>query len=145
MLFQNKESSLRLDVAGYEFPPDVGDPASDDRNWLVLRCTWQREDGSIVKDTNSCLLTYELQELGAGLKVLCAGIKDQYASDFVDPYLEIAAQAEGEAFRVAVSFYLPNTMDGDDTAEIEVLMTQEEMKSLTGELDGLCKKFPDRE
>ena len=43
-----------------------------------------------------------------------------------------------------VSFYLPNTMDGEDTAEIEVSMTAEELKALTGELDKLCEKFPDR-
>ena len=60
MLFKNQDSSLKLDIAGYEFPQGGGDPASDDQNWLVLRCTWVREDGSVVKDTNSCLLTYEL-------------------------------------------------------------------------------------
>ena len=37
MLFRNEESSLRLDIVNYGFPPDGGDPTSDDRNWLVLR------------------------------------------------------------------------------------------------------------
>lgn len=143
MLLKNEESSLRLDVVGYEFPQG-GDPGSDDANWLVLRCTWIREDGSVVKDTNSCLLTYELRDMAAGLKVLNAGIRDQYASDFVDPYFELAAQAEGEGFRAAASFYLPNTMDGDDTAEIEVCLTKEDMAELIAELDRLCGKFPDR-
>ena len=32
MLFRNEESSLRLDIVNYEFPPDGGDPTSDDRN-----------------------------------------------------------------------------------------------------------------
>ena len=36
MLFRNEESSLRLDIVNYGFPPDGGDPTSDDRNWLVL-------------------------------------------------------------------------------------------------------------
>lgn len=30
MLFRNEESSLRLDIVNYEFPPDGGDPTSDD-------------------------------------------------------------------------------------------------------------------
>mgnify|MGYP001371807683 CR=1 FL=1 len=55
MLFRNEESSLRLDIVNYEFPPDGGDPTSDDRNWLVLRATWNKEDGDVVKDSNSCL------------------------------------------------------------------------------------------
>ena len=143
VLFKNDGSSLRLEVSSYEFP-DGGVPGSDDGNWLVLRCTWVREDGSIRKDTNSCLLTYELQALAAGLKVLRAGIRDSYASDFVDPYFEAAVQAEGEGFRTDVSFYLPNTMDGDDTAEIETVMSREELDAWIEELDGLCARFPDR-
>ena len=144
MLFKNEETSLNLDIVNYEFPADGGSPGSDDRNWLVLRATYT-EDGQVIKDSNSCLLTYELREMTAGLKVLNAGIKDHYESAFVEPYFEVAAQAEGEdSIRVAVSFFLPNTMDGDDTAEVECVMTHQEMKALLEELDKLCEKFPDR-
>lgn len=145
MLFQNEESSLRLEIVNYEFPADGGDPAGEDRNWLVLRCTWKNEEGEIRKDSNGCLLTYELREMTAGLKVLHAGIRDGYASDFVEPYFELTARAEEEdAIRVAVSFFLPNTMDGDDTAEVECVMTRAELKELITELDRLCDKFPER-
>jgi hypothetical protein len=144
MLFQNEDASLKLEVYAYEFPADGGDPTSDDRNWLVLRATWKREDGEVVKDSNSCLLTYELRELTAGLKVLNAGIRDRYESGFVEPYFELEAQAEGEDFLVDVSFYLPNTMDGDDTAQVEARLTKGEMAELIAELDKACEKFPDR-
>ena len=144
MLFQSEEASLKLDIVNYEFPADGGDPTSDDRNWLVLRATWTNEDGEVVKDSNSCLLTYELREMTAGLKVLNAGIKDHYESSFVEPYFEVAAQAEGEKFLVDVAFYLPNTMDGDDTAEVAARMTKAELTALIDELDRLCAKFPDR-
>ena len=144
MLFKNEEASLKLDIVNYEFPADGGDPTSDDRNWLVLRATWTNEDGQIVKDSNSCLLTYELREMTAGLKVLHAGIKDYYVSSFVEPYFEVAAMAEGENFQVDVSFYLPNTMDGEDTAEVAAHMTKEELAQLVEELDKLCAKYPDR-
>ena len=72
MLFQNEEASLKLDIMNYELPADGGAPDSDDRNWLVLRCTWVNDEGRILKDSNSCLLTYELQEMTAGLKVVTA-------------------------------------------------------------------------
>ena len=144
MLFKNEEASLKLDIVNYEFPPDGGDPTSDDRNWLVLRATWIQEDGNVVKDSNSCLLTYELREMTAGLKVLNAGIKSEYASAFVEPYFELAAQADGDDFQVDVSFFLPNTMDGDDTAELTCAMTKADMTALIDEVDKLCAKFPDR-
>ena len=144
MLFRNDEASLQLDIVNYEFP--YADPGSEDSQWLVLRATWNKEDGDVVKDSNSCLLTHELQSMTAGLKVLKAGIRDVYVSDFQeDFYFSIAAQAAGEGrFDMAVSFYLPNTMDGDDTAEIACTMDESQMSELIGELDRLCEKFPDR-
>ena len=144
MLFCDGTARLELRVSSYELPAGEGRPGSDDRNWLVLRCTWTDEDGVIRKDSNSCLLTYELQELTGGLKVLNAGIKDAYHSDFAESWFTLDAAPEGEGFRVDVSFVLPNTMDGDDTAQVEAVMTKEEMKELIAELDGLCEKYPDR-
>ena len=143
MLFQNEDASLKLEVVRYEFPADGGEPSSDDRNWLVLRATYEA-DGQIIKDSNSCLLTYELREMTAGLKVLNAGIRDQYASSFVEPYFELTATAEDEGFLVEVSFALPNTMEDVDTAEVECAMTKAEMTALIDELDKLCAKYPDR-
>lgn len=144
MLFKNEEASLKLDVVSYELPADGGDPASDDRNWLVLRATWINEDGLLIKDTNSCLLTYELQEMAAGLKVVKAGLKQRYESEFSEPYFMLSAEAEGDGFRFFVSFTLPNTMEDEDVAELYATMDQTEMKELIEELDRLCKKFPDR-
>ena len=144
MLFQGEKNSLKLDVFNYELPADGGDPTSDDRNWLILRATYVDEDGDITKDSNSCLLTYELQEMTAGLKVLDAGIRDRYESSFTEPYFTLTAQAEGEGFLMEVSFYLPNTMDGDDTAEVPAPFSKADMRALLDELDKLCKKFPDR-
>ena len=146
MLFQNHQEQLKLEIVTYEFPPDGGEPDNgDDRNWLVLRGTYTDEDGQVVKDSNSCLLTYELREMAAGLKVLCAGIKDHYDSSFVEPYFELSAQADGEdRFLADVSFYLPNVMDGEDTAQVEAALTRAEMTALIEELDGFCERFPDR-
>ena len=144
MLFQGPDASLKLDIVNYEFPADAGAPNSDDRNWLVLRCTWT-EDGDVRKDSNSCLLTYELREMTAGLKVVRAGIKTAYESDFVEPFFSLDLRAEGEdAFRTWVRFFLPNTMDGEDTAEIECVLTRQQLSELIDELDRLCAKFPDR-
>ena len=143
MLFKNEDASLKLEVVCYEFPADGGVPGSDDRNWLVLRATYT-EDEQVIKDSNSCLLTYELREMTAGLKVLNAGIKDLYDSGFVEPYFALSAGAEEDGFLVDVSFAMPNTMEDLDTAEIEVRMTKAEMEALIDELDGLCRKFPDR-
>ena len=145
MLFKNDSASLKLEISNYEFSAYGGAPDSDDRNWLVMRATWINEDGEIVKDSNSCLLTYELNEMAAGLKVMNAGIKDFYESMFSEPYFYLAAvHTPEDTFKVQVSFYLPNTMSDEETAEIICEMTHEEMKALIDELDRYRAKFPER-
>ena len=69
------------------------------------------------------------------LTTIMAGLADVYKRQ---------AQAEGEGFLMEVSFYLPNTMDGDDTAEVTAHFSKADMRALLDELDKLCKKFPDR-
>ena len=144
MLFKNEEASLKLDVVSYEFPADGGAADSDDRNWLVLRATWINEDGLLIKDSNSCLLTYELQEMAAGLKVVKAGLKQRYESEFLEPYFMLSVEAAEEGYRFFVSFTLPNTMEDEDVAELYADLTETEMTALIEELDQLVKKFPDR-
>ena len=144
MLFKNEEASLKLDIVSYELPANGGDPTSDDRNWLVLRATWINEDGLLIKDSNSCLLTYELQEMTAGLKVVKAGLKPRYESEFTEPYFMLSAETEGDHYHFFVSFTLPNTMEDEDVAELYADMNETEMKALIDELDQLCRKFPDR-
>lgn len=144
MLFRDGDASLELKVSSYEFPSYGGAPDSEDQNWLVLRCTWIDEEGELRKDSSGCLLTYELREMTAGLKVLNAGIRESYDSDFMESGFSLSARAAGDGFQADVSFYLPNTMDGEDTAELSCPMTRAEMKALIDELDALCEKFPDR-
>ena len=104
MLFRNEEASLQLDIVNYEFPDTA--PGSEDSQWLVLRATWRTEDGNVVKDSNSCLQTFELQSMTAGLKVVKAGIRDLYVSDFQEGYyFSLGVRAlEGGTFEAAVSF-----------------------------------------
>lgn len=144
MLFRNDDASLKLEILRYEFPADAGQYDSDDRNWLVMRGTYT-EDGNIIKDTNSCLLTYELREMTAGLKVVKAGLREAYESEFSEPYFMLSARPGGAGeWRVFVSFALPNTMEDVDVAELDCVMTDAEMTALVEELDALCEKFPDR-
>jgi hypothetical protein len=144
MLFQNEDVSLKLEVLRYEFPADGEQYDSDDRNWLVMRGTYT-EDGLIIKDTNSCLLTYELREMAASLKVVRAGIKESYQSEFAEPYFMLSAAPNGAGeYALWVSFALPNTMEDEDVAELYADMNEAEMKTLIDELDVLCRKFPDR-
>ena len=85
MLLKSEDASLKLEFVNYEFPEAGAGSDQFDRNWLLLRCTWVDEEGYTHKDSNACLLAQELAGMNAGLKVLLAGIKDRYDSDFIEP------------------------------------------------------------
>ena len=144
MLLKNEDTSLKLEFVNYEFPEAGAGSDQFDRNWLLLRCTWVDEEGYTHKDSNACLLAQELAGMNAGLKVLLAGIKDRYDSDFIEPDFTLSAWAEGENFRVSAAFYLPSTMDGDDTAEVDCTLTGPELKAVIEDLDKACARFPER-
>ena len=93
MLLKNENASIRLDFVSYEFPETEYGMDEYDKNWLQLRCTWVDEDGYTHKDSNACLLAQELAGMNAGLKVLAAGIKDRYDSDFISSDLSLFAWA----------------------------------------------------
>ena len=144
MLLKSEDASLKLEFVNDEFPEAGAGSDQFDRNWLLLRCTWVDEEGYTHKDSNACLLAQELVGMNAGLKVLLAGIKDRYDSDFIEPDFTLSAWAEGENFRVSATFYLPSTMDGDDTAEVDCTFTGPELKAVIEDLDKACARFPER-
>ena len=144
MLLKNEDTSLKLEFVNYEFPEAGAGSDQFDRNWLLLRCTWVDEEGYTHKDSNACLLAQELAGMNAGLKVLLAGIKDRYDSYFIEPDFTLSAWAEGENFQASATFYLPSTMDGDDTAEVDCTLTGPELKAVIEDLDKACARFPER-
>lgn len=144
MQLKNEDSCLKLEIVNYEFP-EAGAWADEyERNWLLVRCTWVDSEGYTRKDSNACLLAQELAGLTAGLKVLLAGIRDRWDSDFVEPDFTFSAWTEEGGFHASATFYLPNTMDGDDTAELDCHLTDGELKALIEGLDRDCARFPER-
>lgn len=144
LLFQNQEAKLELVVGNYELS-DTYQADSDARNWLNIRATYQ-EDDLLIKDSNCCLLTYELKDLAVGLKVLSAGLKNRYDSDFTEPFFLLQAWKDtaGDGFFMDVSFALPNTMEEVDVAELRVALSLEQLKAFITQVEKDCQRFPER-
>lgn len=139
MVFKNDEESLKLEVAAYEFPDGV----DEDANWLVLKGTYTDSEGNVTIDRNSCLTTSELQELTAGLKVLLAGIKGLYESEFTEPYFELTVeQVEEDVYQAAVAFTMLNAPEDWDTVELELTASKADLKDWISDLEQAEKRFP---
>ena len=147
MIFKNDDQTLKLQILGYEFPELSGKGAEYDydANWLVLRGTYTDKEGETRVFTNSCILTYELTALCAELKVLAAGLKQSFVSDFEEPMLLIEADAqENGGFRVKVSFVMDMDEADLEAEVIETQMTAPEIKEWAEEIAELSRRFPEK-
>ncbi|MEG2221194.1 MAG: hypothetical protein RRY95_00535 [Oscillospiraceae bacterium] len=141
MVFQSTDERLEIKLLAYEFP----DAPDADADWLILQGRYTQSDGTVYKDSNSCLTATELQECNAGLKILAAGIATVYESDFQEPYFELTAQRQAEdLFQVTVAFTMFHIAADWDTAELEFTATTAQLKEWIAELDEGQKRFPPR-
>lgn len=146
MKFDNGKKSLTLSVVNYEFPERTGkgEEYDYDANWLVLRAEY-REGRSLRSFENSCVLTYELQDLAAGLKLLAGGVQECYESSFTEPYFEVAAELMGIShYMVYASFAMLVAEDQWENFSVECVLDDTALKALAEEIDAECRAFPEK-
>lgn len=146
MRFTNGERSLTLRVLDYEFPDrsGAGEEYDYDANWLVLEGVY-RDGRSERSFQNSCLLTTELQQLAAGLKLLHSGVQDVYQSDFAEPYFEVTAEVMGiDQYLLYASFSMLVSEEKWQNFGTECFLTGEGLKALIAEIEGECRAFPEK-
>ncbi|MGM9618549.1 MAG: hypothetical protein ACI3W8_01745 [Oscillospiraceae bacterium] len=146
MRFANEEKSLTITVKDYEFPERTGNAEEYDydANWLVLRGVY-REGRSERSFENSCLLTGELLALSAGLKLLAAGVRDSYESEFNDPYFEVTAEVIGLGrYLIYAAFSMLVEEDRWESFGVESFLDDAGLKALIAEVDEAARAFPEK-
>lgn len=146
MRFDNGERSLTLRVVGYEFPErtGAGEEYDYDANWLVLEGIYRDSKGE-RSFRNSCLLTTELQQLAAGLKLLHSGVQDVYESEFNDPYFEVTGELMGPGrYLLYASFSMLVSEDRWQNFGTECILTMDELKALIEEIESECRAWPEK-
>lgn len=147
MIFQNDTKRLTLTVTAYEFPErdGKGEEFDYDANWLVLHGEYA-EGGTLYTCDNSCLLTTELQEIAAALKLIIGGVQDSFQSDFADPYFELVIEAlDMTRFMVYASFSVPVAKDEWRDFGVESVTDIAGLKALLSDVEQSCKAFPVKE
>ena len=147
MKFTNQDKSLTLTVTAYEFPEQAGggEEFSYDANWLVLHGEYA-EGRTIRSFDNACLLTTELQSISAALKLLVGNVQDSFQSEFIDPYFELVIEAlDATRFMVYASFAMLVAEDEWKSFGVESVMTVEELKVLSDDVEQAVKAFPVRD
>lgn len=82
-------------------PHDV----NHDANWITVEIYYSNEK---IKETyrDSCVLTWELDELACGIKRLLNGVQNRYESDSLEPYLQMVITRKDEVFSFRSILYM---------------------------------------
>ena len=141
VIFTENGKRLELDILGYEFPDGKGDMY--DVNWLDVGVAY--DDGSLsFRQKDSCLLSYELEELTEALDGIVEGRETGMIRTFMEPYLSFAVTRVGEVYAVQVRFVY-DTSDGWKTVGVCQGMDRRELAEMNAELKAMSARFPRRE
>lgn len=146
MKFANGERSLSIRVLDYEFPEctGAGEEYDYDANWLVLEGVY-RDGKSERSFQNSCLLTTELQQLAAGLKLLLSGVQDVYQSEFTEPYFEVTAELIGiDQYLLYAGFAMLVSEEKWQSFGTECFLSGEGLKALIAEIEAESRAWPEK-
>ena len=112
MRVTSKNKIMDFSIIGYQFPDYIAssDGYDYDANWLL--CEIKYTEGNYSQAyRESCILTYELQELTKAMENILNKKDDAYISDFLEPYLKIAITRAEEKVVFTIQ-YVYDTTDG---------------------------------
>lgn len=146
MKIRSEKEEIDFSVVDYQFPEAEKSKPNDfdyDANWLKIRVT-HTKDGKTEPFEDSCVLTYELEELADAVADLLSGKKNSYISEFMEPYLRFAiAEAEGR-YMVQIQFVSYADKDRWDTVGAAQLFSAEMLADAERELRGYLRAYPKR-
>ncbi len=144
MIIHNGNKKLSFVIDNYEFPDHKSRENYDyDANWLVAAIKYADENIS-EEYKDSCILTWELEELIEAVSNVLSGEETLYISDFTEPYLKfVAAQAKND-----ILFGIEFVYDTDDGVwkkrKLSEVISKETAQQSIDELRSMAERFPKR-
>jgi hypothetical protein len=145
MIFTSEESTLELQILGYQFP-DIHEDW--DANWLIISGSVTHPKGS-WRFSNPCLTTFELEQLAEWLDGVAHGIPEPDSGYFTEPCLEFRFGSEPQpTIKVALAHEgSPPWLTGDDRLEgitLRFPIPQNDPVQLARAAREFLAKFPER-
>lgn len=145
MILHQGNKSIEFRIASYQYPEKKGskEKFDYDANWLMCELKYSdAEISEIYKD--ACLLTYELKEMTDAFSKILDGSEDGYISDFMEPYLKVAAARVDEKIVVIFQFVYDTTDGIWKDRKIKALLSQESATEMVQALKDFVSKYSER-
>ncbi|MCD8330512.1 MAG: hypothetical protein LUC27_07525 [Lachnospiraceae bacterium] len=140
--FANEQESMEWKILQYQYPEEelsTPERYNYNANWLKIQVSHRQEGYGPVVFRESFLMTYELEELINGLKLVAAEEEYYFKAEFIEPVLEVEVARHRDDFHVSFDLFFENyEMMVADT------LTQEGLEKMIADLEAMAAEFPER-
>ncbi len=114
-----------------------------DANWLICEVRYS-DDETNETYQDACLLTDELEDMVTELSRIFDGSEEGYISDFMEPYLKVAAARVDEKMMIIFQFVYDTTDGIWKDRKVTTLLSQEKAAEVVQDLKEVVSKYPRR-
>lgn len=145
MIMHQGNKIIEFTIDGYQFPAEktCNEGFDYDANWLM--CEVKYSDAEVNETyMDPCLLTDEMAYFVEELSKILEGAEEGFISDFMEPYLKIAATRIDENIVIIFQFVYDTTDGIWKKRKITAVLSQEETAEMVQDLKDLVNKYPKR-
>ena len=145
MILKQGNKSIEFSIVGYQYPElEPSDEAFDyDANWLIAEVKYS-DSGINETYEDPCIMADDLAEIAEELSKILDGSEEGYITDFMEPYLKIAAARADEKIVIVFQFSYVTTSNSWKRRTVTELLSQEEATEMVQSLKELVEKYPVR-
>ena len=146
MKIQEENKAITFSVLNYQFPYERFSKPNDinyDANWLIIKVNYE-ENGELKIFEDPCILTWELQELADQISALLSGRKNEYISEYMEPYIEFSIVKEDDKYRFKIQFVTYASSEEWHIIDAIQLLSADELSMFGKEIREYAKLFPEK-
>ena len=145
MILKQGNKSIEFSIVGYQYPElEPSDEAFDyDANWLIAEVKYS-DSGINETYEDPCIMADDLAEIAEELSKILDGSEEGYITDFMEPYLKIAAARADEKIVIVFQFSYVTRKNSWKRRKVTALLSQEEVAEIVQSLKELVEKYPVR-
>ena len=145
MILKQGNKSIEFSIVGYQYPElEPSNEAFDyDANWLIAEVKYS-DSGINETYEDPCIMADDLAEIAEELSKILDGSEEGYITDFMEPYLKIAAARADEKIVIVFQFSYVTRKNSWKRRKVTALLSQEEVAEIVQSLRELVENYPVR-
>lgn len=146
MLLKNGDSYFSFVILDYQFPQITKSINNDpfDANWLIVQIKYSDDGIHEENYTDSCILTFEWNEIISQIKKIYNGKSVCYSSEFIESYFNIEVEYQKIGYHLTCSFVTNTTREKWETISLSAMLSRKQLLNCIIDLEKEIYNYSER-